>query len=71
MQGKFEVRNAEVEESLKTIGETLRDSMPKGYGFVLLIASSGPGGSMFYASNFDRQGVCNMMREFIAMAEPN
>lgn len=71
MIGKFEVRNAEAEAKLKDIGESLRSGMPKGFGFVLLIASFGEAGSMFYTANCNWQDVCNMMREFIAMNEPN
>lgn len=68
---KFEVRNIEVEKQLKMIGEILRESMPKGFGFVLLISSYGAGGSMFYTSSVDREDVIAMMREFIQKAEPN
>lgn len=71
MQGKFEVRNPEVEAKLKALGESLKATMPKGYGFALLIANFGEGGGMFYASNFRREDVCDMMREFIAVSEPN
>lgn len=67
----FEVRNKEAEEKLNTIGQSLRSSMPSGFGFVLLIASFGEGGAMFYTANCNREDVCNMMREFIAKHEPN
>jgi hypothetical protein len=67
----FEVRNPEVEAKLKYIGDACRDAMPKGYGFVLLIASFGEGGNLFYTSNCDRSDVANMMREFISKHEPN
>lgn len=71
MQGHFEVRNPEVEAKLKELGEKLKASMPKGFGFALLIANYGPGGGMFYASNFHREDVCDMMRDFIAKHEAN
>lgn len=67
----FEVRNPDVEKRLEQIGEMLRESMPKGFGFVLLISSYGAGGSMFYTASVERQDVCNMMREFIQKAERN
>ena len=68
---KFEVRNAEVEAKLKDIAGRLGSVMPKGFGFVLLIAEFGEQGSMFYTANCNRQDVCNMMREFIAKGEHN
>ena len=68
---QFEVRNEDAEKKLKEIGEGLRASMPKGFGFVLLIASFGEGGAMFYTANCDRGDVCNMVREFISKHEPN
>jgi hypothetical protein len=67
----FEVRNKEAEDKLNEIGQKLRSTMPKGFGFVLLIASFGEGGSMFYTANCNREDVCNMMREFIGKHEPN
>lgn len=67
----FEVRNPEAESKLNDIGQKLRESMPKGFGFVLLIAEFGEKGSMFYMANCSRQDVCNMMREWIAKNEPN
>ena len=67
----FEVRNPEVEKQLKNIGDSLLESMPPGFGFVLLIASFGGGGSMFYTANCERESVVGMMREFIAKWEHN
>jgi len=67
----FEVRNPEVEKRLKDIGDRLRETMPDGFGFALLIAEFGEAGSMFYTANCQRQDVCNMMREFISKSEPN
>lgn len=69
--GTFEVRNEEVERKLKEIGNMLREIMPKGWGFTLLISSYGEGGSMFYMSSVERQDAVNMLREFIQKAEPN
>ena len=71
MIGDFEVRNTQVEDKLKEIGNKLRDGMPKGFGFVLLIAEFGEAGGVFYTANCNRKDVCNMMREFIAKCEPN
>lgn len=67
----FEVRNEAVEKQLKEIGEHLRSVMPEGFGFVLLIASYGDGGSTFYTSSCERDSVVAMMREFIQKWEHN
>ena len=66
----FEVRNPEVEEKLREIGRTIKQDMPKGFGFALLIFSYEPG-SMFYISSADRESMIAAMREFIAKHEPN
>ena len=66
-----EVRNEQAEKRLNDIGQSLRSSMPEGFGFVLLIASFGEGGAMFYTANCNREDVCNMMREFIGKSEFN
>lgn len=67
----FQVRNAEVEKQLKDIGNRLRSVMPEGFGFILLIASYGEGGSTFYTSSCERESAVAMMREFIQKFEHN
>jgi len=69
--GDFEVRHAEAEAKLKYIGDLLQSTMPKGFGFALLIFSWGKGGSMFYASNAERKELMEAMREFIQKFEHN
>lgn len=66
----FEIRNAEVEEKLRTIGRSLKDQMPEGFGFTLLIFSYTPG-AMFYMSSAERTDMIAAMREFIAKHEYN
>jgi hypothetical protein len=61
----YEVRNPEIEAKLKEIGEILKSVMPEGWGFMLLIASVGGPGSMFYMSDIERQSMIDTMREFI------
>jgi hypothetical protein len=69
----FEVRNPEVEEKLREIGRGLKESMPTGFGFALLIFSyeGGKTGSMFYMSSAERDSMIAAMREFIQKHEPN
>lgn len=61
----FEVRNAEVEESLKSIGETIGRVVPKGYGFTLFLFNTGEGGGMFYISNAVREDMLKALQEFM------
>lgn len=67
----FEVRNAEAEAKLKEIGRMLKEQMPVGFGFTLLIFNYGEGGGMFYLSSAERQDMINAMREFIHKHEHN
>ena len=69
--GKYEVRDAAAEKVLNEIGQLLREAMPKGYGFNLLIFSYGEGGNMFYTSSARREDVIAAMREFIGKFEAN
>ena len=70
----FEVRNPLVEEKLKEIGRRLKDSMPEGFGFTVLIFSFNEGGglgSLFYMSSAERDSMIATMREFIQKHEHN
>jgi hypothetical protein len=66
----YEVRNLEVEAKLREMGRMFKDSMPKGFGFTVLIFSYEPG-SMFYISSAERDTMITAMREFIAKHEHN
>lgn len=66
----FQVRNAEIEATLKDIGGRIRSALDgSGFGFALLIYSFGEKGTMFYTANGNRQDMCNAMREFIEKNE--
>jgi GGDEF domain-containing protein len=68
---KFEVRDLQAEEVLKKFGQVLRDVMPPGYGFSLLIFTFGPDGNLFYTSNANREDMIRIMQEFIAKFREN
>jgi hypothetical protein len=68
---QYEVRNEEIEKLLNDVGQILRDVMPEGWGFALLIGKIGAGGATFYTSNVGREGMIATMREFIQKAESN
>jgi hypothetical protein len=69
--GKMTVRDEAAEKMLEEIGQILRESCPPGFRFSLLVFSFGEGGSMFYASNADRESMCRAMQEFIEKFRPN
>lgn len=65
------------EVKCRRIGELIGKDMPKGWGFMLILASHGSGvddggreiGRMTYISNCQREGMIGMMREMIEKFE--
>lgn len=68
---RYEVRNAEIEELLRLIGRKLKNQMPSGYGFSLLIFGFSPGNELFYISSAQREDMIRTMQEFIAKFREN
>jgi hypothetical protein len=68
MEPKYEVRDAKAEEALNKIGKRLREDMPPGYGFALLLFQYN-GENLFYTSSADRADIIKMMKEFIKKQE--
>lgn len=65
----YEIRHEEVEKALRGIAEKISHEIPDSYGFTLLIFNFGPGGSMFYISNAERDSMVEAMKEFIHRQE--
>ncbi len=65
LNDSFEVRNKEIEDLLRDIGQRLKEVMPKDYGFSLLIFNYGEGGDLFYISSAKRDDMIKAMKEFI------
>ncbi len=63
----FEVKNPEIVERLKEVGQLLKGIMPEGWGFTLFMFdySKGPGGSLFYLSSAQRDDMLATLEEFI------
>lgn len=68
---RFEVRNERAEKVLRDMGQSLREAMPQGYGFSLLIFSYGEGGDLFYTSSAQREDMIRTMQEFIEKFREN
>lgn len=62
-RGNFEVINIEIERLLRQLGRELKDRMPPGWGFSLMITSYGEGGATFYCSSVDREDMIKMIEE--------
>lgn len=53
----------EAEVAVRRVGRTIGDQMPKGWGFVLVMASHGEDGFATYLSNMEREGTVKLLRE--------
>jgi hypothetical protein len=61
---------AEVAETMKSIGRLIGGAMPESYGFALLIfGMNGSGGGMNYMSNARREDMILAMKELIGRME--
>jgi hypothetical protein len=56
----------QVRAELQGLAREIKRSLPKGFGFVLLVTSCEPGAALLYVATLDRGDVLQMMREFIA-----
>lgn len=65
--GEFEVKQPDIEAKLYAIGRALKEDMPEGWGFTLLLFdyTTDPGGSLFYLSSAERKDVIETMKEFL------
>jgi hypothetical protein len=69
--GSMEVRHKEAEEMLRDIGRLMKQSCPPGYGFAFFLFTYGEGGNFFYISSADREGIVNLLEEFIVKLKGN
>jgi hypothetical protein len=70
MTSDYQVRDTQAEKALELVGRAIRERLPKGYGFSLLLFQF-HGKNMFYTGNADRMDVIEAMKEFIRMHEKN
>jgi hypothetical protein len=67
----YEVRDEKIEELLRQVGRKMKETMPPGYGFTLLIFGFHPRNDLFYISSAQREGMIRTMQEFIAKFREN
>lgn len=63
---RYTVRDPEIEQRMKLIGELIKDKLPDNWGFNLLLFTYGEKGNLFYISSAEREDVIKVMKEFIA-----
>lgn len=68
---KYEIRNEAVEALLQKLGRQMKDVMPPGYGFSLLVFGYSPNNQLFYISSAQREDMIRTMQEFIAKFREN
>lgn len=66
---RYEVKNNDAQRQLRTIAELVREHLPEGWGFGLLMFEYGPDGSLFYISSAAREDMIVVMREWVAKQE--
>ncbi len=64
-----EIMLEELEDLAKEVGRLIKDVMPKGVGFTLMIFTMGEGGWMTYLSSAERTTMIKAMKEFIEKAD--
>ncbi len=67
MSDSYEIHNENIKRTLKAMGRALKEYLPTGWGFSLLLFdyTKEPGGSLFYISSAERADVISTMKEFL------
>jgi hypothetical protein len=65
----YEVRHPEIEILLREIGHDLKDSLPQGWGFMLLLFGYGADQPLFYISASARADMIEALRQTIHLLE--
>lgn len=59
------MERTELEATARAIGRTIKDGLPEGVGFAVLVFDLGSGGTMTYLSNAQRDDMVRALRELI------
>jgi hypothetical protein len=69
---RYQVRNEDIERSLRTLGGLISEHLPDGWGFGLFLVPFGEHepapkgeGAVFWISNGDRKGMVDAVRGWI------
>jgi hypothetical protein len=66
---RYEVKNADVQRLLRTIGGNIDEDLPDGWGFTLFLYNYGEGGALFYISSAERATMIETVKEWLAKQE--
>lgn len=66
----YEVHNPRIQKVLQKLGRWIKDVLPPGWGFTLLLFEFNKE-SLFYISNANRDDMIATMKEFIAKQQRN
>lgn len=66
---RFEIHNQMIEDHLRTVGRAIKDEMPHGWGFTLMMFEFGEGPGFFYLSSAQRADMVKMLKEFLEKLE--
>lgn len=67
----LEIRNAQAEEKLRTIGRLMKDTMPPGWGFAFFVFTYEPGSFFYTSSAGDREDMIKLLEEFLVKLKGN
>jgi len=70
VEAGYEVKDADAQRRLRTLGDQIRKGLPPGWAFTLFLFTLGEGGSMFYLSSAERTSMLEALHEFIARQLP-
>jgi hypothetical protein len=70
IEAQYEIKDADIQTRLRTLGDQIRKGLPKGWAFTLFLFTLGEGGSMFYLSSAERTSMLEALHEFIARQIP-
>lgn len=62
---RYEVSNPLLKKRLLSLGRTIRESLPEGWGFTLFLFSYGVNGDLFYLSSAKREDMIVTIKEWL------
>lgn len=61
---EFAFHDPAIRDQLRDVGREIRDRLPVGWGFLLMLFQYGEGGGLFYMSSAERADVLQVLEEF-------
>lgn len=61
----YDLKDLAAREAMQGIAQAVKEKIPAGFGFFVLVASPGDNGRANYVSNLARETALKVMKEFI------